>query len=126
MKKVLFIIFILSVTVFSNGYFEANEDILENQFELKYPIISDGVTQINNIDYDVTISPNKAFLEIEIESVFGDANWSKINKQALETVLLELVTDIRTEVNNPTLSVTVFIKLDREVGSDKILLNKTY
>ncbi len=126
MKKVLFLFFILSVVSFSRSEFEVSEDILENYFDIKYSIISDGVNQINNIDYDLTISQNKALLELEIESVLGDANWSKLDKQVFEDIILELVTVIRAEVNNSNLGVVVFVKLDKQIGNDKILFNKNY
>ncbi len=111
-KKVLFLFFILSAVSFSRSEFEISEDILENYFDIKYSIISDGVNQINNIDYDLTISQNKALLELEIESVLGDANWSKLDKQVFEDIILELVNVIRAEVNNSNLGVAVFVKLD--------------
>lgn len=126
MKKVLFLFFILSVVSFSRSEFEVSEDILENYFDIKYSIISDGVNQINNIDYDLTISQNKALLELEIESVLGDANWSKLDKQVFEDIILELVNVIRAEVNNSNLGVAVFVKLDKQIGNDKILFNKNY
>lgn len=126
MKKVLFLFFILSAVSFSRSEFEISEDILENYFDIKYSIISDGVNQINNIDYDLTISQNKALLELEIESVLGDANWSKLDKQVFEDIILELVNVIRAEVNNSNLGVVVFVKLDKQIGNDKILFNKNY
>ncbi len=126
MKKVLFLFFILSAVSFSRSEFEISEDILENYFDIKYSIISDGVNQINNIDYDLTISQNKALLELEIESVLGDANWSKLDKQVFEDIILELVNVIRAEVNNSNLGVAVFVKLDKQIGNDKILFNKNY
>lgn len=126
MKKILFLILILSVVSFSKGNFEASEDILEKQFEIEYSVISDGNTQIKGIEYDLTISQNRAMLELEIESTFGDANWSKLDKQVFEEVILKLVKSIRSEVNNPKLNVTVFVELDKEIGSDKTLFNKTY
>ena len=126
MKKILFLILILSVVSFSKGEFEASEDILEKQFEIEYSVISDGNTQIKDIEYDLTISQNKALLELEIESTFSDANWSKLDKQVFEEVMLKMVKSIRSEVNNPKLDVTVFVKLDKKIGSDKVLFNKTY
>ncbi len=126
MKKVLFLFFILSAVSFSRSEFEISEDILENYFDIKYSIISDGVNQINNIDYDLTISQNKALLELEIESLLGDANWSKLDKQVFEDIILELVNVIRAEVNNSNLGVAVFVKLDKQIGNDKILFNKNY
>ncbi|WP_028856440.1 hypothetical protein [Psychrilyobacter atlanticus] len=126
MKKMLFLILILSVVSFSKGDFEASEDILEKQFEIEYSVISDGKTQIKDIEYDLTISQNRAILELEIESTFGDANWSKLDKQIFEKVIFKLVKSIRSEVNNPKLDVTVFVKLDKKIGSDKTLFNKTY
>lgn len=126
MKKFLFLILILSVVSFSKGNFEASEDILEKQFEIEYSVISDGNTQIKGIEYDLTISQNRAMLELEIESTFGDANWSKLDKQVFEEVILKLIKSIRSEVNNPKLNVTVFVELDKEIGSDKTLFNKTY
>lgn len=122
----LFLILILSVVSFSKGDFEASEDILEKQFEIEYSVISDGKTQIKDIEYDLTISQNRAILELEIESTFGDANWSKLDKQIFEKVIFKLVKSIRSEVNNPKLDVTVFVKLDKKIGSDKTLFNKTY
>ena len=126
MKKLLFLILLLSAVSFSKGDFEASEEILEKQFEIEYSVISDGNTQIKNIEYDLTISQNRAILELEIESTFGDANWSKLDKQIFEKVIFKLVKSIRSEVNNPKLDVTVFVKLDKKIGSDKVLFNKTY
>lgn len=126
MKKLLFLILLLSAVSFSKGSFEASEEILEKQFEIEYSVISDGNTQIKNIEYDLTISQNRAILELEIESTFGDANWSKLDKQVFEKVIFKLVKSIRSEVNNPKLDVTVFLELDKKIGSDKILFNKTY
>jgi hypothetical protein len=126
MKKVLYLMLILSVVSFSKGNFEASEDILETQFEVEHSIISDGKTQIKDVEYDLIISQNKALLELEIESTFSDANWSKLDKQAFEEVILKLVTSIRSEVGNPNLKVTVFVKLDKAFSDDKILFNKTY
>jgi len=126
MKKMLFLILILSVISFSKGDFEASEDILEKQFEIEYSVISDGKTKIKDIEYDLTISQSRAILELEIESTFGDANWSKLDKQIFEKVIFKLVKSIRSEVNNPKLDVTVFVKLDKKIGSDKVLFNKTY
>jgi len=40
--------------------------------------------------------------------------------------MLKMVKSIRSEVNNPKLDVTVFVKLDKKIGSDKVLFNKTY
>lgn len=126
MKKVLYLMLILSIVSFSKGNFEASEDILETQFEIEHSIISDGNIQIKDIEYDLTISQNKALLELETESTFSDANWSKFDKEAFEKIVSKLVNDIRTEVGNPNLNVTVFFKLDKSIGDDEILFNKNY
>lgn len=126
MKKILYLMLILSVISFGKGKFDASEDILETQFEMNHSVISDGKIKIKGIEYDLKINTNRALLELEIESTFSDANWSKFNKDKFEFFILELVDSIRSEVENPKLKVTVFVKLDRSFSDDKILFNKTY
>lgn len=126
MKRVILLMLFISVVSFSNSSFEASEEILEILFEMEHNSIGGGNSKIKDIEYDLTISQNRALLELEIESAFGDANWSKLDKQVFNDVILKMVTHIRSEVSNPNIDVTVFVKLDQEFGDDKILFNRTY
>ncbi len=126
MKKIICLILLLSATAFSQGSYEASEEILETHFEVQHPVITDGDNTLRDIEYDLTISLNKALIELEIESSFGDGGWSKLNKQIFEDVILQMVNDTRAEVSKPNLNVTVLVKLDREFGDDEILFNRTY
>lgn len=126
MKKVLYLMLLLSVVALGSQNFEASEEILETHFEIEYPFITDGKIKLKDIEYDLTISQNKALLELEIESTLGDGNWSKLDKQIFEEVVLRLVRSIRAEVANPDLDVTVFLKLDRDFEDEQILFNKSY
>ena len=126
MKKVICLILLISAVAFSQGSFEASEEILEVHFEAQHPVITDGSNTLKDIEYDLTISQNKALIELEIESSFGDGGWSKLNKQIFEEIILQMIADIKLEVNNPNLDVTALVKLDREFDNDEILFNRTY
>lgn len=126
MKRVLYLMLLLSAVSLGKANFEASEAILETHFEIEYPSITDGNTKLEDIDYDLTISQNKALLELEIESVLGDENWSKLDKQVFEEVVLKLVRSIRAEMDNPDLEVSVFVKLDQDFKDYHLLFNKTY
>lgn len=126
MKKVLYLMLLLSVVALGSENFEVSEEVLETYFEIEYPFITDRKIKLKDIEYNLTISQSKALLELEIESTLGDGNWSKLDKQAFEEVVLRLVRSIRTELDNPDLDVTVFVKLDRDFKDDQILFNKSY
>ncbi len=126
MKSVLYLMLLLSVVSLARGSFEVSEEILKTHFEIEYPFITDGKIKLEDIDYNLTISQNKALLELEIESVLGGEKWSKLDKEVFEEVVLKLVRSIRAEVDNPDLEVGVFVTLDQGFKDDQLLFSKTY
>ncbi|GLI57382.1 hypothetical protein PM10SUCC1_28960 [Propionigenium maris DSM 9537] len=126
MKKTIVLMLFLSVLSFGSRSFEVIEDILEARFDFEYSIISDSRYDVRGLDYDLTISYGSAYMEIEIDSMFGGSTWKKLSPSVIEEFISTLVDIIRKEVNNPDLRVIVYVKSDRELGNDQILFNKTY
>lgn len=128
MKKLLLgFMLILSIAVLADGdRFERQEKMLENSFEINRSTLTDGKIKLKDIDYDVEIYENYIMIKLEMETFFGDGNWSKFDKEIFESLVEELVAETRETMNDQTIDVDVTLEVDKIIGSDKSLYYKKF
>ncbi len=131
MKKLvlsLLLVLIVSVGVAFAGSdrFEAQEKILESQLDMNQNVLTDGKVKIENIEYDVDIYENNVLVQLEMNVISGDGNWSKFDKPAFDKLMQNTVAKIRKNLNNQTIPVNVSVELDKKIGEDITVYNKTF
>ena len=131
MKKLLLsLMLVLSAGLFAEDHFEdrfeGQEKILENRLEVNKRTLTDGNVTFGPIEYDVDIYENNALVELEAETFSGDGNWSKFNKEIFDKLMLEIATEVKNTMNNQNINVNISLELDKKIGKDQMVYNKTF
>jgi hypothetical protein len=129
MKKLLLgLMLLLSVGVFADGQFEYQEEMLENNFDINKKVLTDGNIKLGNIEYDLDIFKDGVMMKLDIEPSFGKGDsWEKFNKETFDKLMEEIVAEIRTELDNKTIPVTVSVEIEKKMSdSDEVVYNKTF
>lgn len=118
---------ILSTGLFAGSNpFKGQEKFLENHLEMTKRNLTDGNIQLRYIDYDVDIYENNIFVQLEVNTFSRDSNWSKFDKKTFEKLMVEIVAEVRNSISNQTIPVNISLELDKKMGADEIVYNKTF
>lgn len=128
MKKILITLFLLvSIGILaSDGPFEMQENMIENNLQMNYSSLTDGKITLKNIDYDVDIYTNGSIVELEMDVMTGDGGWMKFNKKVFNQWMVEISKKIKKDVNNLNLPINIIFKIDKKIGEDIIVYSETF
>lgn len=101
-------------------------EYVEDRLELKYPTIKDTKGNTLKID-DIEIGTfnGKIYINMEVESVFGDGGWKKFDKTSYNQIMTNIANEVR-ELTETTDKIEIILVLDKEVGEDELLHTGKY
>ena len=133
MKKLLLgLMLLLSVGAFADhhtdGPYEYQEEMLENNFEINKKVLTDGKVDLGDIDYDLDIYDDGVMVKLDIEPTFGKSDsWENFNKETFDKLMAEMVAEIRNELGKKDIPVTVSVELEKRMSdSEEVVYNKTF